>query len=462
MASNDGSAESVGQLAQLKVGAQEFVMPGSGASASLSLGAPAFVPSGSGSGSTSVNPSGVVFQPSVDSQTFTPGVPAGSPHMYGQNPSEGVAYNPYLPQQQGMGDSTQHHAAPYADHLDPYGGSRPSLHAPPSAHHAHLAHHLPGHGHPDLSIGHPDLHGGPPPPLNEAIRVRYPVLLPHEARAQRQADASADTASYFMNAALRAELLARQRAVHMQIEPHAASGIPAKVDNYHSLYPLEAMNADSGKVFGFPSVLYKAVHAGEGMPYAMRRMVNYRLSDAGAMSCVEQWKKVQHPNVISVKEVFSTKDFHDSSAVFIHDYHPLAESLADRHLNGRTKFIAEALLWSYIIQLTAALRAIHGLGLACRVVDATKILVTGRYARAAAMVVFPLGVLCLHLLPPWGFFRLWFPRRVLCFRLLPSQRDAFVKICITQTGKMYVHSRKMFLTTTAARSTVVANAAQTS
>ena len=38
----------------------------------------------------------------------------------------------------------------------------------------------------------------------------------------------------------------------------------------------------------------------------------------------------------------------------------------------------ESLLWSYIIQMTAALRAIHNQGLACRVIHASKVLVTGR------------------------------------------------------------------------------------
>lgn len=36
----------------------------------------------------------------------------------------------------------------------------------------------------------------------------------------------------------------------------------------------------------------------------------------------------------------------------------------------------EQLIWSYIIQLSAAIRVVHQIGLACRVIDPTKIIVT--------------------------------------------------------------------------------------
>jgi hypothetical protein len=39
---------------------------------------------------------------------------------------------------------------------------------------------------------------------------------------------------------------------------------------------------------------------------------------------------------------------------------------------------SESLLWTYVVQLSAILRAIHGHGLACRVMDPTKILLTDK------------------------------------------------------------------------------------
>ncbi len=40
--------------------------------------------------------------------------------------------------------------------------------------------------------------------------------------------------------------------------------------------------------------------------------------------------------------------------------------------------LAESVIWSYVVQLTSALRTIHTQGLACRVMDPTKILLTDK------------------------------------------------------------------------------------
>ena len=40
--------------------------------------------------------------------------------------------------------------------------------------------------------------------------------------------------------------------------------------------------------------------------------------------------------------------------------------------------LSESLIWSYVVQLSSALRTIHAHGLACRVMDPTKIIVTGK------------------------------------------------------------------------------------
>ena len=110
----------------------------------------------------------------------------------------------------------------------------------------------------------------------------------------------------------------------------------------------------------------------------MRRVVGFSLSDHKAMACVDAWKKVKHVNVINLREVFTTRDFQDHSLVFVYDYHPRAETLLSRHFTqGQQGFVPEPLLWSYIIQITSALRAIHGCGIACRVVRPSKILLFG-------------------------------------------------------------------------------------
>lgn len=40
--------------------------------------------------------------------------------------------------------------------------------------------------------------------------------------------------------------------------------------------------------------------------------------------------------------------------------------------------LPESLIWAYIVQLSSALRTIHTAGLACRVMDPSKILITGK------------------------------------------------------------------------------------
>lgn len=76
--------------------------------------------------------------------------------------------------------------------------------------------------------------------------------------------------------------------------------------------------------------------------------------------------------------------------VVVYDYFPNSQTLYEAHLkpkapqfqNGRLQSqnvrLIERTLWSYIIQLAGAIKAVHDAGLAVRVVDVTKILVTSK------------------------------------------------------------------------------------
>jgi len=78
--------------------------------------------------------------------------------------------------------------------------------------------------------------------------------------------------------------------------------------------------------------------------------------------------------------------------VVVYDYYPNAETLFDLHLKPKpptfqssrlqqpkdASLIPEQTLWSYIIQLASAIQAIHDAGLAVRLMDPTKILVTSK------------------------------------------------------------------------------------
>lgn len=71
--------------------------------------------------------------------------------------------------------------------------------------------------------------------------------------------------------------------------------------------------------------------------------------------------------------------------IFVYDYHPLSKTLAEQHLGAGNRFqgrhnthIPEQILWSYMTQIANALKAIHSNGLAARIIEPSKILLTGK------------------------------------------------------------------------------------
>eukprot|EP01135_Chromosphaera_perkinsii_P000150 Nk52_evm46s32 gene=Nk52_evmTU46s32 len=185
--------------------------------------------------------------------------------------------------------------------------------------------------------------------------------------------------SFFMSESLREELRLRNDLILQSVDG-SQSHLPMEVDQYHSLYSLDNhVYEKSPKTFGFFTSCYKVISSFDGMPYCLRRIEGYRLTNEKTMVVVDQWKKVQHANIVTLRQVFTTKEFGDHSLAFVYDYHPGSETLMNRHFRVERKgFLQEAVLWSYIIQLTSALRAVHSSGLACRVIDPTKMIFTGK------------------------------------------------------------------------------------
>jgi PAB-dependent poly(A)-specific ribonuclease subunit 3 len=76
--------------------------------------------------------------------------------------------------------------------------------------------------------------------------------------------------------------------------------------------------------------------------------------------------------------------------VVAYTYHPSAQTLYDAHIkprgpafvHGRLQaaqaHVPERTLWSYIIQIAGAMKAAHDQGLPVRMIDVTKVIVTGR------------------------------------------------------------------------------------
>ena len=88
--------------------------------------------------------------------------------------------------------------------------------------------------------------------------------------------------------------------------------------------------------------------------------------------------------MVSVHLAFTNSRFNGPSLFFVTDYHPCSETLAQKHFGGLSRNskphnappIPEQLMWSYLVQIANALKAIHEVGLAAKVIDPTKVILT--------------------------------------------------------------------------------------
>lgn len=111
----------------------------------------------------------------------------------------------------------------------------------------------------------------------------------------------------------------------------------------------------------------------------------FRLTNEKAIRSVQAWKRVCNGSVVTIHDAFTSRSFQDSSLIFVTDYHPLSKTLAEQHLGGGNRFqnrhnthIPEQVLWSYMTQIANALKAIHSNGLAARIIEPSKILLTAK------------------------------------------------------------------------------------
>jgi len=216
---------------------------------------------------------------------------------------------------------------------------------------------------------------------------------------------------------IKMEMLNRQMICHAAADPEAYPDLPSEVDNFTGLCPLEPPSASplhKSSTFGYVTTVYKAVNIKTGQHMCLRRIHGYRLVNTKCMGLVDQWKKMSHSNLVTLRQVFTSKSFADHSMIFVYDFYPGSETLMSRHFshpnqlaaslldpfNGdgsrpysqsknsllrqqaaianSTGLLPESLIWNYVIQLTSALRYIHGAGLACRTLDPSKIMVLGK------------------------------------------------------------------------------------
>jgi PAB-dependent poly(A)-specific ribonuclease subunit 3 len=118
-------------------------------------------------------------------------------------------------------------------------------------------------------------------------------------------------------------------------------------------------------------VLYKALTK-EGYPLALRRFDNVRCSHSIAQAASMAWKQVKHPAVVKLLSCYTQ----GRAVFFVHEYLAGAVSLRDRYLDGTGAQISDRIMWSYITQLIAVLRNIHGNQMACRCLTPSHVLRT--------------------------------------------------------------------------------------
>ncbi|CAI5444648.1 unnamed protein product [Caenorhabditis angaria] len=220
-----------------------------------------------------------------------------------------------------------------------------------------------------------------------------PLPVPHVGKF-RPKGALGNGQTQFISAELKMELLNRQLAMDAKADVLAHPGIPQQVEHLTNLVPLENVS-----VTNLSQTTYKASSIRDGVTYCIRRIHGCRVQPGKQTAPAESWKKLVHGNVVQLREIIpNTRDFDDISLIFVYDYYPLAETLKAKHFDSRTGTfldsmtgikltstmsstplvgtgIPESTLWSYVIQISAALRAIHANGLAARSIDLNKILI---------------------------------------------------------------------------------------
>ncbi|KAF2816107.1 PAB-dependent poly(A)-specific ribonuclease subunit PAN3 [Mytilinidion resinicola] len=191
---------------------------------------------------------------------------------------------------------------------------------------------------------------------------------------------------FFIPENLREELH-RKSEIARQVLPN--SSLPP-LEQYHSLVCLDTTQQKNQTLFGYQSWVYKAVSSKDGNTYALRRLEGFRLTNENAIRTVQNWKRVYNGGVVTIHDAFTTRVFGDSSLIIVTDYHPCSKSLAEEHFRptGMPRYpgarpvtavqIQEQALWGYIVQIASALKTIHGMNLAARLITPSKVLLTSK------------------------------------------------------------------------------------
>ncbi|KAI2622100.1 hypothetical protein GGS21DRAFT_547811 [Xylaria nigripes] len=188
---------------------------------------------------------------------------------------------------------------------------------------------------------------------------------------------------FFLPESLREDMQKKSEAAR-QVLATQLGVQPPSLQQYHSLVPLDIKIRNSPGIFGLSTWVWKATSRKNGNIYCLRRIEGFRLTSEDAIKAVNSWKKIIHPNIVTTVEAFTTREFNDSSLIFVHSYHPLSKTLAEHHFPttpnrfGRAAPVPEKVLWGYLVQLSSALKTIHKAKLAARCIDLSKVILTDK------------------------------------------------------------------------------------
>lgn len=231
----------------------------------------------------------------------------------------------------------------------------------------------------------------------------------------QQSIRSGPSANYFVSDSIKCEIIKRINLILESPNSDLYPDLPS-IEMFHELLPLESPISAPSVTFDNNVVtsVYRATNIKTGQLFCLRRLHGFNPNAASSKSfiaSIEAWKKLQHSNIVSLRQVFTTKAFGDNSLIFVYDYHPGAETLMSQYFTDTTssglgstamngyatssrpysqqqqhqrKLLPEALLWNFIIQLSSALRAIHANNLAYRAFDPSKIIITSGSTNSAA------------------------------------------------------------------------------
>ncbi|RWS10825.1 PAB-dependent poly(A)-specific ribonuclease subunit 3-like protein [Dinothrombium tinctorium] len=215
--------------------------------------------------------------------------------------------------------------------------------------------------------------------------------------------------SYFISEEIKLDLLRKQNVLLAPAAQDITPDLPDHVDNFHELVPLESPCSTLSSTFGLVTSVYRATNMKTGEVVCLRRIHSFQpntTNTKGLIVIIDNWKKLIHSNIVQLKQVLTTKAFRDNSLIFVYDYFPAAQTLMNQcfgnsvsgsgstsvnglsttarpysqQQNQRPKLLPESIIWTFIIQLSSALRTIHANNLACRSFDPTKIIITNGFS----------------------------------------------------------------------------------